>query len=326
MIQNGTFGDFPKVTRNDTSWSRHKLSVWDPKRWDKIMTYHDSFERIQDKLFSADWKAKGKSTPHCNETSLIDLRDIQVFSCSPSLPLQKTQAQGLVRVVNRQVAWVNFSEICGMMKRPVEHVQQFVLAEFGTEGAIAGTATARAEGQGQDGQLVLKGRYQPKHCESLLRKCLCLRSKDVLFFDLMLFLDASCVIFSLKWHCKLGLCQMPRYIKEYVTCEMCKSAQTTLRKDPSTRLTLVECSRCGASRTAASIKAGFHAVTRGDRKAAKQAKWVQVKRRNAATTAVTPPSMAPLGLLVYMSLGSGWKERRAAATFLCFACRMWFLK
>ena len=82
-----------------------------------------------------------------------------------------------------------------MMKRPVEHVQQFVLAEFGTEGAIAGTATARAEGQGQDGQLVLKGRYQPKHCESLLRKCLCLRSKDVLFFDLMLFLDASCVIF-----------------------------------------------------------------------------------------------------------------------------------
>ena len=66
---------------------------------------------------------------------------------------------------------MNFSEICTMMKRPVDHVQQFVLAEFGTEGAIAGTATARAEGQGQDGQLVLKGRYQPKHCESLLRKC-----------------------------------------------------------------------------------------------------------------------------------------------------------
>ena len=103
--------------------------------------------------------------------------------------------------------------------------------------------------------------------------------------------------------------------EEYVTCEMCKSASTTLRKasvqtsresagrqgghiaqDSSTRLTMVECSKCGASRTAASIKvqplslesvllllrefarvqrrseAGFHAVTRGDRKAAKQAK------------------------------------------------------
>eukprot|EP00419_Tripos_fusus_P036426 CAMPEP_0172779258 /NCGR_PEP_ID=MMETSP1074-20121228/202330_1 /TAXON_ID=2916 /ORGANISM="Ceratium fusus, Strain PA161109" /LENGTH=298 /DNA_ID=CAMNT_0013616217 /DNA_START=59 /DNA_END=950 /DNA_ORIENTATION=+ len=89
-----------------------------------------------------------------------------------------------VRVGSKRVAWVNFSEICGMMKRPVEHVVQFVLAEFGTEGSIAGAATTRSEGQGQDGQLILKGRYLPKHCESLLRK----------------------------------------YIKEYVTCEMCKSA------------------------------------------------------------------------------------------------------
>eukprot|EP00913_Durusdinium_trenchii_P019672 g18493.t1 len=70
-------------------------------------------------------------------------------------------------------------------------------------------------------RLVLKGRYQPKHCESLLRK----------------------------------------YIKEYVTCEMCKSAATTLRKDGFWGKT-----------ASASIKAGFHAVTRGDRKAAKQAK------------------------------------------------------
>mmetsp|Transcript_35812 Transcript_35812/g.65005 ORF Transcript_35812/g.65005 Transcript_35812/m.65005 type:complete len:121 (-) Transcript_35812:46-408(-) len=119
-----------------------------------------------------------------------------------------------------------------MMKRPVDHVVQFVLAEFGTEGSIAGAATTRAEGQGQDGQLILKGRYLPKHCESLLRK----------------------------------------YIKEYVTCEMCKSANTQLKKDSSTRLFFVECLNCGATRTAASIKAGYHAVTRGDRKAAKQAK------------------------------------------------------
>ena len=97
----------------------------------------------------------------------------------------------VVRVGSKKVAWVNFSEICSMMKRPPDHVVQFVLAEFGTEGSIAGSATTRAEGQGQDGQLVLKGRYQPKHCESLLRK----------------------------------------YIKEYVTCQMCKSSATTLRKD-----------------------------------------------------------------------------------------------
>eukprot|EP00440_Ansanella_granifera_P001803 gb/GFBE01001945.1/.p1 GENE.gb/GFBE01001945.1/~~gb/GFBE01001945.1/.p1 ORF type:complete len:218 (+),score=69.27 gb/GFBE01001945.1/:1-654(+) len=135
----------------------------------------------------------------------------------------------VVRVGSKKVAWVNFSEICAMMKRPVEHVLQFVLAEFGTEGSIAGTATTRAEGQGADGQLILKGKYLPKHCESLLRK----------------------------------------YIKEYVTCEMCKSANTELKKDSSTRLTAVECTNCGASRTAQSIKAGYHAVTRGDRRAAR---------------------------------------------------------
>merc|ERR1719230_2124677 len=108
-----------------------------------------------------------------------------------------------------------------MMKRPIDHVTQFVLAEFGTEGSST-----------PDGQLILKGRYQPKHAESLLRK----------------------------------------YIKEFVTCEMCKSANTHLQRDASTRLTTVTCENCGASRTATSIKSGYHAVTRADRRAAKQAK------------------------------------------------------
>merc|ERR1711967_158496 len=119
------------------------------------------------------------------------------------------------------VGWVNFQEICDMMQRPPEHVTQFVLAEFGTEGS--NTA---------DGQLILKGRYLPKHLESLLRK----------------------------------------YIKEFVTCEMCKSANTKLQRDASTRLHMVTCDNCNASRTASSIKSGYHAVTRADRRAAKQAK------------------------------------------------------
>merc|ERR1719442_311724 len=106
------------------------------------------------------------------------------------------------------------------MNRPPEHVITFVLSEFGTEGSVAG-----------DGQLILKGRYLPKHAESLLRK----------------------------------------YIKEFVTCEMCKSANTDLTRDSSTRLHMVSCHNCGASRSATSIKAGYHAVTRADRKAAKAA-------------------------------------------------------
>eukprot|EP00928_Gymnodinium_smaydae_P017168 TRINITY_DN16560_c0_g1_i2.p1 TRINITY_DN16560_c0_g1~~TRINITY_DN16560_c0_g1_i2.p1 ORF type:complete len:207 (-),score=70.23 TRINITY_DN16560_c0_g1_i2:58-678(-) len=124
----------------------------------------------------------------------------------------------IVRVGSKKVGWVNFTEICNMMNRSTEHVMGFVLAEFGTEGNMAG-----------EGQLILKGRYLPKHLESLLRK----------------------------------------YIKEFVTCEMCKSANTALSRDSSTRLHVVSCGNCGASRTATNIKAGYHATTRADRKAAK---------------------------------------------------------
>mmetsp|Transcript_34062 Transcript_34062/g.77678 ORF Transcript_34062/g.77678 Transcript_34062/m.77678 type:complete len:214 (+) Transcript_34062:76-717(+) len=127
----------------------------------------------------------------------------------------------VIRVGSKKVGWVNFGEICDLMKRPSEHVLQFVLSEFGTEGSVA------SEGQ----QLILKGRYQGKHIESLLR----------------------------------------RYIKEFVTCEMCKSANTEMVRDSSTRLYIVKCGNCGASRSAASIKSGYHAVTRADRRAARQA-------------------------------------------------------
>mmetsp|Transcript_17504 Transcript_17504/g.28422 ORF Transcript_17504/g.28422 Transcript_17504/m.28422 type:complete len:216 (+) Transcript_17504:71-718(+) len=127
----------------------------------------------------------------------------------------------VVRVGSKKVGWVNFQEICDMMNRSTDHVTQFVLAEFGTEGS--NTA---------DGQLILKGRYQPKHMESLLKK----------------------------------------YMKEFVICQMCKSKDTELARDNSTRLHVVSCANCGASRTALSIKSGYHAVTRADRRAAKAAK------------------------------------------------------
>merc|ERR1712039_66897 len=138
----------------------------------------------------------------------------------------------VVRVGSKRVAWVNFAEICQMIKRPSDHVVSYVLAEFGTEGSVAGAATSRAEGAGADGQLILKGRYLPKHCESLLRK----------------------------------------YIKEYVTCGMCKSADTNLEKDASSRIWMIKCTVCGADRTTSTVKSGYHATTKADRKAAKQAK------------------------------------------------------
>nr|BAN66020.1 eukaryotic translation initiation factor 2, beta, putative [Babesia bovis] len=124
----------------------------------------------------------------------------------------------VVRVGSKKVAWINFKELCNIMGRTMDHVHQFVLAELGTEGSIAG-----------DGQLVLKGKYGPKNIESLLRK----------------------------------------YITEYVTCSMCKSANTTMERDSRARLFTQHCEACGANRSVNPIKNGFHALNRGERRKAK---------------------------------------------------------
>jgi len=82
------------------------------------------------------------------------------------------------------------------------------------------------------GQLIIKGRFTGKHIETLLRK----------------------------------------YINSYVTCLMCKGPQTELVRDASTRLWEMQCKSCGAHKSVAPIKAGFHATTRSDRRIAKFAK------------------------------------------------------
>ena len=76
-------------------------------------------------------------------------------------------------------------------------------------------------------RLVFRGKYVPKYIESLLRK----------------------------------------YIVEYVTCQMCRSPQTTLTRDSVSRLYFIHCQDCGSSRSVAQIRAGFHAQTRADRRA-----------------------------------------------------------
>ena len=65
----------------------------------------------------------------------------------------------LVRVGTRKTMWTNFAQICALMHRQPEHVMSFLLAELGTDGSIDGNQ-----------RLVIKGRYQPKQAESLLKK------------------------------------------------------------------------------------------------------------------------------------------------------------
>ncbi|OWK03068.1 hypothetical protein Celaphus_00007905, partial [Cervus elaphus hippelaphus] len=80
----------------------------------------------------------------------------------------------------KKTSFVNFTDICKLLHRQPKHLLAFLLAELGTSGSIDG-----------NNQLVIKGRFQQKQIENVLR----------------------------------------RYIKEYVTCHTCRSPDTILQKD-----------------------------------------------------------------------------------------------
>jgi len=86
----------------------------------------------------------------------------------------------VVKVGTKKTAFVNFTDIAKMLHRQPRHLLAFLFAELGTQGAIDGS-----------NQLIIKGRFQQKHIEHVLR----------------------------------------RYIKEYVTCHTCRSPDTILDKE-----------------------------------------------------------------------------------------------
>ena len=61
-----------------------------------------------------------------------------------------------------------------------------------------------------------------------------------------------------------------KYVEQYVRCLGCKSIKTEMTRDPSTRLLNLKCKMCDATRTCQNIKKGFHAIRRGERRAARQ--------------------------------------------------------
>lgn len=81
---------------------------------------------------------------------------------------------------SKKTCFANVADISKRMRRTAEHVIQFIYAELGTSGSIDGA-----------GRLILKGRFQQKQIETVLR----------------------------------------RYINEYVTCKTCKSPDTVLVKE-----------------------------------------------------------------------------------------------
>jgi translation initiation factor 2 subunit 2 len=80
----------------------------------------------------------------------------------------------------KKTLWANFPEMCRTMHRLPDHVYSYVFAELGTTGSVDGT-----------GRLVIKGRFQPKQIEKVVR----------------------------------------HYIAEYVSCRTCRSPDTRLVKE-----------------------------------------------------------------------------------------------
>lgn len=84
------------------------------------------------------------------------------------------------KIGTKKTSFVNFGDICKILHRQPKHLLAFLLAELGTSGSID-----------SNNQLIIKGRFQQKQIESVLR----------------------------------------RYIKEYVTCHTCRSPETILQKE-----------------------------------------------------------------------------------------------
>ncbi|CAJ0929022.1 unnamed protein product, partial [Mesorhabditis belari] len=129
------------------------------------------------------------------------------------------------RAGSKKTAFSNFIDICRVLKRDNKHVLQFLLAELGTTGSIDGNNC-----------LILKGKFQQKHLESVLRK----------------------------------------YIKEYVFCHTCKSADTKLVRE--TRLFFLQCQSCNSRCSVTAIKTGFTAMV---------GKRAAIRRAQEATGVVT---------------------------------------
>lgn len=105
-----------------------------------------------------------------------------------------------------------------------EHVIAFLFAEMGTTGSVDGA-----------GRLVIKGRFQQKQIENVLRRYL-----GISFNKLS----------------SAALCLLVNSV-EYVSCKTCKSPDTLLTKE--NRIFFMACESCGSRRSVNPIKTGFQA-------------------------------------------------------------------
>ncbi|CAG9333396.1 unnamed protein product [Blepharisma stoltei] len=64
---------------------------------------------------------------------------------------------------------------------------------------------------------------------------------------------------------------LKKYITEYVLCQMCRSMQTNLVRDPSIRTFMLKCEKCECIRSVQPLHKFYHHSLKADRKKAKMA-------------------------------------------------------
>ena len=82
-----------------------------------------------------------------------------IYYCNLLILITQIIFTQVVRVGTKKTAFANFTEIAKMLHRTPKHLLAFLFAELGTSGAIDGS-----------NQLIMKGRFQQKHIENVLRR------------------------------------------------------------------------------------------------------------------------------------------------------------
>ena len=97
-------------------------------------------------------------------TLLLDRFFSQLSQKNPDHALSGTKSYKIpppqcMREGNRKTVFANIADICKRMKRTEEHLTAYLFAELGTNGSVDGSR-----------RLVIKGRFQQKQIENMVRK------------------------------------------------------------------------------------------------------------------------------------------------------------
>ena len=94
----------------------------------------------------------------CASRSNVALVAILSLSFFPNFVFSQPQPFP-IRLGSKKSGFINFVEICKLMHRTTDHVLNYLFAELGTTGNLDGSDV-----------LVLKGRFQQRQMESVLRR------------------------------------------------------------------------------------------------------------------------------------------------------------